>query len=166
MRLAITLAALLLASCATGTPSSSAVGAAVAASLGTNDVLYRQAIADLNGDSQPEAMVLVQDPRWCGSGGCVLLVFRASPNGYSLVSRSTVTAAPIRILQSTHSGWRDLIVRSNGTGDVVLQFNGSGYPSNPSLEPAATPTQLHSAQIVIDPAPNNSFKPKPLRGSA
>jgi hypothetical protein len=163
MRLAAPLLGLLLASCATGTPASHTLTAAVAASLGSNNAHFSQALVNLNNDAWPDAIVLVRDSRWCGSGGCTLLVFRGAPSGYSIVSRSTVTAPPILTLPSTHFGWRDLVVHSNSVGDVSLQFNGSAYPQNPSLEPVATPGQLQSGQMIMGPAPNNSFKPNPLR---
>jgi hypothetical protein len=165
MRVVLMGVAVLLSSCATVAPDSGALEAAVAATLGAANVSFDHAASDLNNDSRPDAVVLVRGSRWCGSGGCILLIFQGTPTGYSFVSRSTVTSAPIRLLHSSHLGWKDLIVHSNGTGDVLLTFDGTGYPSNPSLEHAPIPEQLHSAQQIIGQAPNNSFKPNPLRSS-
>jgi hypothetical protein len=133
---------------------------AVAAALGET-VEFTRAPIDLNQDGRADAVVLVRDANWCGSGGCFMLIFKGTAKGYSLVSRSTITSTPVRILPSSHFGWRDLIVYSNGTGDVVLRFNGVRYPFNPSLELAPTPNQLQSAVEVLGPPPNNSSKVTP-----
>ena len=145
--------------------NSSSLDSAVVSALGKSTP-YLHAASDLNRDGQPDAIVLAEGSDWCGSGGCTLLIFKGTPRGYAFVSRSTITAPPIRVLPSTHGGWSDLIVHSNGTGDVVLRFDGARYPHNPSLEPAATRTQLRSSVEVLSQTPNNSFKPNPLRGSA
>jgi len=36
---------------------------------------YRIAEIDLNGDKKKDALVLLQDSYWCGTGGCSMLVF-------------------------------------------------------------------------------------------
>ena len=121
---------------------------AVAAALGER-VGFVHASVDLNRDARPDAVVLVRSARWCGSGGCTMLVFRGTAEGYSPVSRSTVAAPPIRVLPTSQFGWSDLIVHSKGVGDVVLRFDGSRYPGNPSLQPTPTSRQLRSAVEVL-----------------
>jgi hypothetical protein len=133
-----------LASAADPTP----IQSAVAAALG-RPVDFVHVTVALNQDSQSDAIVLVRDSGWCGSGGCVMLVFRGTPGAFTLVSRSTISSLPIRVLPTSRFGWKDLIVHSNGTGDVVMRFDGTRYPSNPSLQPAPTPRQLHSAIVVL-----------------
>ena len=166
MRLVVIAAILFVTSCASTAPAPSSLAQAVAEALGSADVSFEHASATLNNDALPDAVVLVQGTDWCGSGGCTFLVLQGTPAGYALISRSTITTPPIRALQSSHFGWKDLIVHSNGTGEVLLQFDGTSYPSNPSLERGPSPEQLRSAQEILGQAPNNSFKPKPLRGSA
>ena len=128
--------------------------AAAAVSVLGKGADFSHALVDLNRDSHPDAIVLARGPKWCGSGGCVMLIFKGTPRGYVLVSRSTITAPPISLLPSSHLGWTDLIVHSNGTGDVVLRFDGSRYPHNPSLAPAATPQQKRSAVEILSQASN------------
>ena len=164
MRRAAILAILATSSCSTQPLDVNALESAVSSASGTKGAQFDHAPADLNNDSRLDAVVLLRGTDWCGSGGCTMLIFQDTQTGYSLVSRSTVTSPPIRVLQSSHMGWNDLIVRSNSVGDVLLQFDGNGYPSNPSLEPIASPRQIESAQDVLGRAPNNSFKPSPLRG--
>jgi hypothetical protein len=134
--------------------------AAVAAALG-EPIAFARADVDLNQDAHTDAIVLLRSANWCGSGGCTMLIFKGTASGYSLVSRSTITAPPIRVLPTSQFGWSDLVVHSNGTGDVVLRFDGAGYPSNPSLQTAPTAKQLGSAVKVLGSASNNSFKVTP-----
>ena len=130
---------------------------AVAAALGER-VEFTPAAVDLNRDGRADAVILVRSAHWCGSGGCTMLIFKGTANGYALVSRSTISAPPIRVLPTSQFGWSDLIAHSNGAGDVFLRFDGVGYPSNPSLQSAPTPKQLRSAVEVLGSASNHSFK--------
>jgi hypothetical protein len=50
---------------------------------------FSYALVDLNGDGQLDAVVLLRGGMWCGSGGCTMLIFRGTPNGFQLVSKST-----------------------------------------------------------------------------
>jgi hypothetical protein len=123
---------------------------AVATALRTaNPPAYREGHADLNGDGSNEALALLSGPEFCGSGGCTLLVFRGAPNGYTLVSRLTVTSAPVRVAKETSHGWKNLIVHTRG-GDAVLVFNGRAYPGNPSVQPKAKPSEVGTATVVIN----------------
>ena len=110
---------------------------------------FRHALTDLDGDGRADAIVLLLGGNWCGSGGCSMLVFRAAKEGFTFVSASTITREPIRVSPEKVHGWRTLIVFSNGKGDVLMRFNGTRYPLNPSIQPKATPTQVNAAQVVM-----------------
>jgi hypothetical protein len=110
---------------------------------------FRYALTDLDGDGRADALVLLLGGNWCGSGGCNMLVFRAAANGFTLVSVSTITNEPIRVSPEKSHGWRTLIVFSKGKGDVLMRFNGTRYPLNPSVQPKATPAQVSAAQVVM-----------------
>jgi len=112
-------------------------------------VRMRHALVDLNGDGIADALVLLRDPDWCGTGGCTLLVMRGGKRGYSTVSASTVTELPIRVAPERVHGWKTLVVHSAGRGEVSMRFDGKRYPANPSLLPVASATQLRSAAVVI-----------------
>jgi hypothetical protein len=101
---------------------------------------------DLNGDGREDAIVLLTGNKWCGSGGCNMLVFQGTEKGFSLVSTSTITNIPIAVLPETKHGWHTLIVRSGKTGMVLMRFNGQEYPSNPSMQPTASSTETKGAQ--------------------
>ena len=86
---------------------------------------------DLNNDQEKEIFVGLTGPYFCGSGGCTILLL--SPKG-ELITKFTVTAYPISIAGSNTSGWKNLILNSNGA-DHLVKFDGKKYPSNPSVQP-------------------------------
>lgn len=110
---------------------------------------FRWALADLNDDGRDDAIVLLSGPKYCASGGCTMLVFRGTEQGFSLISASNIVMGPIRVSAKSAEGWRSLIVYSKGKGEVVLRFSGSRYPSDPSLQPAASRLELEAAASAI-----------------
>lgn len=116
---------------------------------GTDSPAYRWALADLNDDGRDDAIVLLSGPKYCGSGGCTMLVFRGTEQGFILVSASTIVMAPIRVSAKSVEGWRSLIVYSKGKGEVVLRFSGLRYPADPSLQPAVGRLELEAAASAI-----------------
>lgn len=115
---------------------------------------HRDALVDLDGDGRPELLMLLEDQNWCGRDGCTLLVFHHGESGYRLLARVTPVQSPIAVSQMRHGGWHDLLagVGGGGTvaGTVALQFNGSGYPRNPTLLALLSPDALPPAQVVIE----------------
>jgi hypothetical protein len=105
------------------------------------DARYALARADLNGDGRDEALVLMRARSWCGTGGCTMFVLTPVRGGWRTITRTTITRAPVRLLTTRSRGWRDLTVGGWGGGirgrEARLRFNGSSYPTNPSLAPAA-----------------------------
>jgi len=111
---------------------------------------FRHVLIDLDADSQPDAIVLLTGQAWCGAGGCTMLVLRHTDTGFTLVSSSTVVSEPIRISAERQHNWSSLIVFANKVGDVMLQFDGTRYPRNASLQPKASAAQLKAAKIVLE----------------
>jgi hypothetical protein len=115
---------------------------------------HRDAFVDLDGDGRDDLLMLLEDPNWCGTGGCTLLVFRQGEAAFELVTETSVTNPPIAVATQRHSGWHDLLVNVGGgglePGTVVLQHDGTGYPDNPSLMAALAPDALPSATVVIE----------------
>lgn len=109
---------------------------------------FRHVAIDLNDDDRHDSIVLLQGPEWCGADGCTMLVFRGDDEGALLMSTTTAASEPVRVSSGRTAGWNDLIVRSTGSGDVVLRFDGDGYPADPSLQPRATPEQVRAAQTL------------------
>lgn len=101
---------------------------------------HRTALVDLNGDGLKDALVLLQGPFWCGSGGCTMLVFQSTKAGFQFISRSSLIRGPVLVSETKTRGWRDLMVQVSGGGApskwVALKFDGKKYPLNPSTQKA------------------------------
>ncbi|MGH7676944.1 MAG: hypothetical protein ACRENU_00675 [Gemmatimonadaceae bacterium] len=110
---------------------------------------YRHALLDLDGDRRDDAVVMLLGPAWCGDGGCQMLVLRGDRNRFEFVSASTVASEPVRVLDRPTRGWKTLIAHSKGRGDVLLPFDGKGYPADASLQPKAARSQLSAARILL-----------------
>lgn len=108
---------------------------------------------DLNSDGRAERVIYVTDRRYCGSGGCTLVVLVRNGAGWRTVSRTTVVRAPIELLPTTRHGWRDLAVTVAGGGitaprRVRLRFDGRRYPPNPTVITEEAPDD--GATVLID----------------
>ena len=117
---------------------------------------YRIAEIDLNGDKKKDALVLLQDSYWCGTGGCSMLVFTNKNNDFKLVSSISLVRDPVIVSETKTKNWRDIIVHVSGGGgeskNVALKFNGSSYPTNPSMiKPLATNAKIQGTKVFSDP---------------
>ena len=126
------------------------LAAAVNASLSDSSAPgYRSAFVDLNNDSEADAIVLMTSQSYCGSGGCTLLVFHGSPEGFKLLSRSTISREPIYVLSVSNAGWRSLGISVAGGGIsphvALMAFSGDSYPLNPTTQPEIDVTSLTEA---------------------
>ncbi|HLM57397.1 MAG TPA: DUF4126 family protein [Pyrinomonadaceae bacterium] len=102
---------------------------------------------DLDGDGRPEVLAYVFGPGWCGSAGCLALVFRRAGAGYKLVSFIAGAENPVVVSSRVTNGWRDLIayvrwgeVEGRTVRDyyAVLRFDGRTYPEQfPGSPPLA-----------------------------
>jgi len=102
---------------------------------------YIDAFADLRDNGNEDAIVYLMDDGWCGAGGCTMLVLAPTASSYRLVTRTTITRTPIRVLSTKSHGWHDIAVWVQGGGiepgyEAKLSFNGKKYASNPSVLPA------------------------------
>lgn len=100
----------------------------------------RTAWANLDGQGADEAVVLLEGPMWCGTGGCSLTIWSQEPDGsYRFVSRSSLCRDEVRVSEQSSHGWTDLVVHVAGGGVApswrVLRFDGDAYTLNPSVEP-------------------------------
>ncbi|MGB3510536.1 MAG: hypothetical protein WBA93_15130 [Microcoleaceae cyanobacterium] len=104
---------------------------------------YKTEYIDLNNDGIKDALVLINIPDWCGTGGCSLFVFQGGKEKFQFVSQSSLINQPFTVNETQTNGWRDLVVEVSGGGakpqTVALKFDGKVYPSNPSLESPITP---------------------------
>jgi hypothetical protein len=104
-------------------------------------------------NGKPEYLVYVSGRRWCGSGGCTLLILAPSESSFKLLGKVTITQLPIRLLSSMQNGHPDIGVPIQGGGiqegyEAVLSFNGESYPRNPSVPPARKTSAVQGKVII------------------
>ncbi len=112
------------------------------------------AFVDLNGDGTNEAIVYVTGRTWCGTGGCFMLILARAGTSWRVVTETTITRTPIRVLTTASNGWRNITVWVQGGGiqpgyEAELRFDGKTYPSNPSVPPARPLTRKMPGRVVL-----------------
>jgi hypothetical protein len=115
---------------------------------------FKSADVDLRGDGRRETLVYVGGPGNCGGGGCDLFLIAPRARTYRILMHATIVQLPVRLLRSSHHGWRDIGVMVHGGGiihpyEAVLRFDGRRYPQNPTVPPAV-PLSQATGEIVID----------------
>ncbi len=88
---------------------------------------------DLNSDGNDEIFVRFMSPYFCGSGGCTFLLLDKYGE---IITRFSVTRAPIFVEPSKVNEWSILLVKDAGVFKE-LTFQDGSYPSNPSVLPQA-----------------------------
>lgn len=88
-------------------------------------------------EGPPDMLAHVAGPSICGSGGCNAYLFEGGAS-MRLLGRFIPARLPIRVLDSTHNGRRDIGVTVNGGGVRkgyvgALRFDGKVYAGNPTL---------------------------------
>jgi len=124
------------------------------------------AFADLNGDRRPDAVVYVSGGGYCGSGGCTTVVLAARGTSYRVVMYAPITFKPVRLLQATTRGWRDIGLISKGelTGDrfeydeIEESFRGARYRERRSASPIR-PGSLPGRTLIAVGDPGTQLYP-------
>lgn len=124
---------------------------------------YSSALVDLRDDGTQEVIVYITGQYWCGSGGCEMLILEPNGPSWRVITKTTITRAPIRVLVTKSNGWHDIAVLVGGGGilhayEAMLSLNGRRYPSNPSVPPARRLIEKVPGRVVV-PAEGNG---KPL----
>ena len=104
------------------------------------DVQIRTEWADLTGDGVADALVYLDSPSWCGSGGCTVLVFEAITDAEAAAELGAFRPAaeislmngPVTVAETTSEGWADLVVTQEDGARVALRFDGETYPTSPA----------------------------------
>jgi putative lipoprotein len=114
---------------------------------------YVVSLHDLNGDGSQEALVLLTDTDWCGSGGCTLLVAQQRGLAWHLISKITLVRPPVIALERKRFGWQSLSVIVGGGGvathPVSLDFQQGRYPSNPTALPVSPSSSPSYGEALI-----------------
>jgi hypothetical protein len=130
------------------------------------DARYFAHAIDQNDDGQDELVVHVAGPAVCGTGGCNTLILTPQGATYRLVADISVTNPPIRVAASKTHGWRDLIVELGGgggpAGPVLLRYDGTGYPEDPSDTPAQRLTAVPAGAEIVVPTFESFSQGRPL----
>jgi len=116
---------------------------------------FRSAEVDLNGDGRLETVVYATNLERCGTGGCALFVLKRAKGSFELVSRTTITKLPVRLLGTSTNGWRDLAVTVSGGGIMTpyvarLPFDGAAYAINPTVPPAGPLQRVEGTVLIGD----------------
>ncbi len=102
---------------------------------------------DLNADGNDEIFVRFLTPYFCGTGGCTFLLL--DHNG-EIITKFTVTRAPIFVEKKDVNGWAILLVKDAGVFKELTYKNGT-YPSNPSmLSKAPYDAPSGHAEVLFD----------------
>ena len=80
---------------------------------------YSAALVKLTNGNEPDVIVYITGRTWCGSGGCKMLVLVPERASYEVVTETTVTRLPIRLLATMSHGWHDIGVWVQGGGIAV-----------------------------------------------
>lgn len=114
---------------------------------------------DLNGDGKEEVLVQMTDDSFCGRAGCTMFVLeKDEAGGFVRKMRATITNSPVRVLEASSQGWRDLGVTVRGSAmtppyEARMRFDGKAYPSNPSMEPEVPATEGGTVVIWTEVRP-------------
>jgi hypothetical protein len=98
---------------------------------------FKAEVEKVSDTNAQHAVVYLRGRKWCGSGGCTLLMLEKHGDDWKVISKIPVVHLPIRILNKKHNGWHDLSVRVGGGGitesyDVDLHFDGKKFSKDPS----------------------------------
>lgn len=125
---------------------------------------------DLNGDSTPDAILILTGSYWCGTGGCTMLVFEGEDKTFRFVSRSTPVRPPVTVSETKTNGWRDLVLTVSGGGmpakTVALKFDGKKYPLNPSVQTALPAEAATKGTVLFSEGTDSETLPKPASRGA
>ena len=125
----------------------------------TKTTRYNAALVHLGNDASQQAIVYLTGDGWCGSGGCTMLILKRDGVQWRLLTKTTITRPPVRILNETSYGWRSIGVWVQGGGiqpgyEAELSYDGKTYPSNPSMPPARPLKTKVTGEIVIPASPS------------
>lgn len=125
---------------------------------------YYDAFADLNEDNKIDAVVYLKGRKFCGSGGCTLLIIsRLSEESWKLISRIPITRPPICMLATKSRGWHDISVWLQGGGiapgsEGTIKFDGKSYNLQPAVAPDAEERKSPISKILIQDTPKQVGK--------
>jgi len=97
-----------------------------------------------------------------------MLILASDGASYRVVSETTITRPPIRVLVTKSNGWHDISVLVAGGGiqpghEAELSFDGKTYPSNPSVLPAhPLENKLRGKTVISETAKDEALYPNQI----
>ena len=113
---------------------------------------------DLNDDRKNEYLVGLVGNSFCGTGGCTMLVLTSK---FTLNTRMTVVGFPVYVGppggKEVTKGYSNLYMYSKGKGYVKMVWNGSKYPTNPSMAPSIKEELIKDKHAFLDEKTSQQF---------
>jgi hypothetical protein len=112
-------------------------------------------------DNTTDIIVYFTDRQSCGTSGCTVLILAPQGSSYKVITSIPAARLPIRVLDTSKHGWRDIGVWVQGGGiqpgyEAALSFNGTTYHVNPSVAPARK-LQYTEGRVLIDRGEEGKF---------
>ena len=118
-----------------------------------NDRNFIYNAVDLNDDGKNEYLVGLTGSTFCGSAGCTMLVLN---NKFGINTRMTIVQFPVYVgppaSKEVTKGYSNIYVSTKGVGYVKMAWNGSKYPTNPSLAPKISESLISGKYAFLDEA--------------
>lgn len=125
-----------------------------------DNIKYYYNKVDLNDDGTYEIFAFLVGPYVCGTGGCSAVIFKQDDGEYKVLSQFSLVRNPIIISNKKTNGYSDIIMNVSGGGIesffAELKYDGTTYPSNPSVQPKIKPgTKVEGVAIIVDDISKN-----------
>lgn len=118
-----------------------------------NDRSFIYNAVDLNDDGKNEYLVGLTGSTFCGSAGCTMLVLN---NNFGINTRMTIVQFPVYIgapgTKEVTKKYSNIYVSTKGVGYVKMAWNGSKYPTNPSLAPKISESLISGKYAFLNEA--------------
>jgi hypothetical protein len=123
-----------------------------------NDRSFIYNAVDLNDDGKNEYLIGLTGSTFCGSAGCTMLVLN---NKFGINTRMTIVQFPVYIgppgTKEVTKGYSNIYVSTKGVGYVKMAWNGTKYPTNPSLAPKISESVISGKYAFLDEAKQASY---------
>ena len=117
------------------------------------DRTFIYSAVDLNDDGKNEYLVGLTGSTFCGNAGCVMLVLN---NKFAINTRMSIVRFPVYVgppaSKEVTKGYSNIYVNTKGVGNVKMAWNGTKYPTNPSLAPKISESIITGKFAFLDEA--------------
>ncbi|MEM6400926.1 MAG: hypothetical protein AAF757_11945 [Cyanobacteria bacterium P01_D01_bin.116] len=122
--------------------------------LKLEDTPHKVEYLDLNGDNIKDAVTVFTGSKSCTESGCNMLVHQGlGENKFKLVSDISPVKSPVTFSETRTGGWKDVIANVGSSSEpknVLLKFDGKGYPENASTQPAIKDSEISGEKFAFE----------------